>query len=102
MHHGACCALHKPCRVQHGTLHAAARNTEPCTQLKVAKHPLFAREGANVHVDVPVTLSQALLGATVRPPPVLPPRVGAAALPPSDSSHPRTRKEFHATYVHAT
>jgi hypothetical protein len=34
-------------------------------QIKVEKDPFFERDGADVHVKVPVTVSQCALGATV-------------------------------------
>jgi DnaJ-class molecular chaperone len=34
----------------------------------VAPHPLFARDGANLRIDLPVTLYEAVLGAKVRAP----------------------------------
>jgi DnaJ-class molecular chaperone len=36
--------------------------------VSVARHPLFQREGANLRVDVPITLYEAVLGAKVRVP----------------------------------
>jgi molecular chaperone DnaJ len=36
--------------------------------LKVNPHPFFRREGLDIHVDVPISLSMALLGGTVTVP----------------------------------
>jgi molecular chaperone DnaJ len=35
---------------------------------KVKPHPLFRREGLDIHIDVPIPLSMALLGGTVNVP----------------------------------
>ncbi len=37
-------------------------------ELLVDPHPFFTRKGSDVHVDVPVTLPEALLGATIKVP----------------------------------
>jgi DnaJ-class molecular chaperone len=37
-------------------------------QVTVAPHPLFRREGADIHLDAPVTLQEALLGASIEVP----------------------------------
>ena len=37
-------------------------------ELLVDPHPFFTRKGADVHVDVPITLPEALLGATIKVP----------------------------------
>jgi DnaJ-class molecular chaperone len=37
-------------------------------EVHVRPHPLFRREGANIRVDLPVTLSEAVLGARIRVP----------------------------------
>ena len=34
-------------------------------ELKVANHPQFKREGADIHLDVPIPVSTAVLGGTV-------------------------------------
>jgi DnaJ-class molecular chaperone len=36
--------------------------------VSVAPHPLFAREGADLRLDIPITLYEAVLGAKVRVP----------------------------------
>jgi molecular chaperone DnaJ len=36
--------------------------------VSVTEHPVFARDGLNIRVDVPVTIPEALLGATVEVP----------------------------------
>ena len=33
--------------------------------IRVAPHPLFSRKGSDIHLQVPVTVSQAILGGTV-------------------------------------
>jgi DnaJ-class molecular chaperone len=50
----------------------------------VARHPLFEREGANLRIDVPITLYEAVLGGKVRVPTI----DGAVelAIPPGTSS----------------
>lgn len=37
-------------------------------QIQVEPHPFFTRQGHDVHVDLPVTLPEALLGATIKVP----------------------------------
>jgi DnaJ-class molecular chaperone len=37
-------------------------------QLEVTPHPLFRREGADIHVDIPVTLAEAVAGAKISVP----------------------------------
>jgi DnaJ-class molecular chaperone len=34
-------------------------------QVRVNPHPLFTRQGADIHLNVPITVSQAVLGGTV-------------------------------------
>ncbi len=36
--------------------------------VKVRKHPLFARDGLNLHCEVPITFSQAALGGAIEVP----------------------------------
>ena len=50
----------------------------------VARHPLFEREGANLRIDLPITLDEAVLGGKVRVPTI----DGAVdlAIPPDTSS----------------
>ena len=49
-------------RLRHGPLH------ETYLEIEVESHPLFRREGRDVHVDLPVTLTEAVLGAVVTVP----------------------------------
>jgi DnaJ-class molecular chaperone len=51
-------------RLRHGPLH------ETYLEIEVESHPLFRREGRDVHVDLPVTLPEAVLGAVVTVPTV--------------------------------
>ncbi len=37
-------------------------------QIKVTPHPLFTRQGSDVHLQVPITVAQAILGGTVQIP----------------------------------
>eukprot|EP00466_Bigelowiella_natans_P000212 jgi/Bigna1/33202/e_gw1.1.117.1 len=50
----------------------AGRNGGPrghlYVKVQVRKHPAFRRQGADVHVDVPISVTQAILGGTVRVP----------------------------------
>jgi DnaJ-class molecular chaperone len=39
-------------------------------EVKVAPHPIFTRKGSDVHIELPVTLPEAVLGATVTAPTV--------------------------------
>jgi DnaJ-class molecular chaperone len=39
-------------------------------EIKVASHPLFTRQGNDVHVELPITLPEAVLGATITAPTV--------------------------------
>ena len=36
--------------------------------MKVRKHPLFARDGLDLHCEVPITFSQAALGGPIEAP----------------------------------
>ncbi len=37
-------------------------------EVKVAPHPLFSRKGSDVHIELPITLPEAVLGATITSP----------------------------------
>ena len=37
-------------------------------EVSVKSHPLFRREGHNIHVDIPITLAEAVLGAKIKVP----------------------------------
>jgi DnaJ-class molecular chaperone len=37
-------------------------------EVKVAPHPLFTRKGNDVHIELPITLPEAVLGATISAP----------------------------------
>jgi DnaJ-class molecular chaperone len=37
-------------------------------EVKVAPHPLFSRKGTDVHIELPITLPEAVLGATITAP----------------------------------
>lgn len=37
-------------------------------EVKVAPHPLFTRKGSDVHIELPITLPEAVLGATITVP----------------------------------
>ncbi|HUL08779.1 MAG TPA: DnaJ C-terminal domain-containing protein [Candidatus Acidoferrum sp.] len=37
-------------------------------EVKVAPHPLFTRKGTDVHIELPITLPEAVLGATITAP----------------------------------
>ncbi|MGE0121038.1 MAG: DnaJ C-terminal domain-containing protein [Dongiaceae bacterium] len=39
-------------------------------EIKVAPHPVFTRQGNDVHIELPITLPEAILGATVTAPTV--------------------------------
>ena len=39
-------------------------------EVHVEAHPFFTRQGADIHVEVPITLNEAVLGATIRVPTV--------------------------------
>lgn len=56
---------------------------------QVEPHPFFRREGADLHLDLPVTLSEAVLGAKID----VPTLEGAATvnIPPGTASHARLR-----------
>eukprot|EP00741_Cyanophora_paradoxa_P008838 tig00001384_g8555.t1 len=50
---------------------AGARGAPPGNlniEIRVGEHPFFAREGYDIYVDAPITISQAALGATVEVP----------------------------------
>ena len=54
-----------------GEGHAGEANAPPgnlYVELRVARDPFFKRDGSDVHTEVPITLSQAVLGATVNIP----------------------------------
>eukprot|EP00469_Lotharella_globosa_P014319 CAMPEP_0167819466 /NCGR_PEP_ID=MMETSP0112_2-20121227/5412_1 /TAXON_ID=91324 /ORGANISM="Lotharella globosa, Strain CCCM811" /LENGTH=465 /DNA_ID=CAMNT_0007719637 /DNA_START=22 /DNA_END=1419 /DNA_ORIENTATION=+ len=50
----------------------AGRNGGPrghlYVKIQVRKHPVFRRDGADVHIDVPISITQAALGGTMRVP----------------------------------
>src|SRR6476659_11318478 len=50
----------------------------------IAEHPLFKRDGANLRLELPVTLYEAVLGGKVRVPTL--DGAGEMALPPGPSS----------------
>jgi DnaJ-class molecular chaperone len=39
-------------------------------EIKIASHPVFTRQGNDVHIELPITLPEAVLGATVTAPTV--------------------------------
>ena len=39
-------------------------------EVHVEAHPFFTRQGADIHVEVPITLNEAVLGSTIRVPTV--------------------------------
>ncbi|NUB21396.1 J domain-containing protein, partial [Azospirillum formosense] len=39
-------------------------------EVHVEAHPFFTRQGSDIHVEVPITLNEAVLGATIRVPTV--------------------------------
>ncbi len=43
-------------------------NGDALIEIRVAPHPLFRREGDNIHLDLPVTLGEAVLGGRVTVP----------------------------------
>jgi len=45
-----------------------SRSGDLYIRVRVSPHPTFRREGFDVHVDVPLTLSQATLGTTIEVP----------------------------------
>ena len=45
-----------------------ARGSDTHLQIEVEPHPLFTRQGKDIHLDLPVTLAEAVLGATVTVP----------------------------------
>lgn len=47
---------------------AGAKSGDLYVNLRVRPHPFFRREGDDLHVDVPVTISELILGADVRVP----------------------------------
>jgi DnaJ-class molecular chaperone len=49
-------------RLRHGPLH------ETYVEIEVDPHPLFRREGRDIHVDLAVTLPEAVLGAVITAP----------------------------------
>ena len=48
----------------------AARRGDALITVKVSMHPVFRREGDDVHVDLPVTVKEAVLGGRVTVPTV--------------------------------
>jgi curved DNA-binding protein len=59
-------------------------------QLRIAPHPYFRREGKDVILDVPLTLSEAVLGTKVDVPTLDGTRL-TVKVPPGTSSHARLR-----------
>tara|TARA_R110002110_G_scaffold81444_7_gene211852 strand:+ start:2118 stop:3053 length:936 start_codon:yes stop_codon:yes gene_type:complete len=45
-------------------------NGDAYVEVHVAAHPLFRRQGADIHIDLPIALHEAVLGAKVRVPTV--------------------------------
>ncbi|MBX3178625.1 MAG: molecular chaperone DnaJ [Candidatus Hydrogenedentes bacterium] len=48
--------------------HGGGRRGDLYIFIEVQKHPFFERDGATIHCEIPVTFSQAALGASVRVP----------------------------------
>lgn len=53
-------------------------------EVHVEPHPLFTRQDADIHLDVPITLNEAVLGATIRVPTVAGPV--AVKVPPGSNT----------------
>jgi DnaJ-class molecular chaperone len=51
-----------------GRTAASGRAGDVLITVSIARHPLFAREGADLRIELPVTLYEAVLGAKVRVP----------------------------------
>ncbi|MFO0801764.1 MAG: DnaJ C-terminal domain-containing protein [Gemmataceae bacterium] len=68
----------------------ATGGTEVLLRVKIAPHPYFRREGNDVYLDVPISVSEAILGSKVEVP-----TVGGARLevkvPPGTSSGAKLR-----------
>lgn len=67
-------------------------------ELAVAEHPLFRREGADIHMDLPVTLKEAVLGASVEVP--TPAGTVRAKLPPRSDSGRQLRLRGRGVAAH--
>ena len=44
-------------------------------EMEIGEHPVFRREGRDIHVDLPISLDEAVLGGKVEVPSTLPPRL---------------------------
>ncbi|KRZ41225.1 Mitochonrial uncharacterized protein [Trichinella pseudospiralis] len=75
-----------PCLECEGTGHTVQRKT---VSVPVSKSDIFRRDGADVHTDVSISISQAILGGTVRIPGIY--EDVYLQIPPATSSHTRLR-----------
>ncbi|XP_076446224.1 dnaJ homolog l(2)tid, mitochondrial-like isoform X2 [Babylonia areolata] len=79
-----------PAGVEDGqTVRVSVNGQELFILFKVAKSKMFRREGADVHSDVTITLSQAVLGGTIRIPGIYGDFL--LTIPPGTQSHDRQR-----------
>jgi DnaJ-class molecular chaperone len=68
----------------------ATGGTEVLLRVKIAPHPYFRREGNDVYLDVPISVSEAILGSKVEVPTVGGPRL-EVKVPPGTSSGGKLR-----------
>jgi DnaJ-class molecular chaperone len=68
---------------------SGVRPGDALIEIRVLEHPYFRREGDDLHVDIPVSLSEAVLGGRIE----VPTRTGnvALAIPPRSDSGTRMR-----------
>lgn len=76
-------------RGQGGEGHGGAEPGDALIAIEVEPHPHFRREGADIHLALPVTLAEAVLGARVEVPTVSGPV--SLSIPPNSNSGTRLR-----------
>jgi DnaJ-class molecular chaperone len=68
----------------------ATGSSEVILRVRIAPHPYFRREGADVYLDVPISLAEAVLGGSVEVPTVGGERLGVK-VPPGTSTGKKLR-----------
>jgi DnaJ-class molecular chaperone len=78
---------------------SGARPGDALIEIRVSPHPYFRREGLDLHVDIPVSLTEAVLGGRIE----VPTRTGnvSLAIPPRSDSGTRMRLRGKGIPAHA-
>jgi DnaJ-class molecular chaperone len=85
---------------QGGTSYAGGPAGDALIEIQVAAHPVFRREGDDIHVEVPVTLAEAVLGGKITVP--TPTGHVSVTVPPRSDAGTRLRLRGKGVAARAT